>query len=638
MIKADFVRAFSGEKLPFFQELRAKHPNALVEVTITYEEVVSGTHVEKILSISHRWMEPTQPDPDGEQLKAIKAFLGSSKGEQIELVWIDGSCMPQDQPQGSRTPQDTADFKIVLSQVCRAFRAAPLFSPLAHSSYHLPVCLRAQVNMLFLGTSVLILLDLSYVSRFWTQFEAWLSMQFATPNGLKSAIGTATVRHHIVCIQNAAEQSELYTKALTTSWADKTPLQAHDFLSKPDVTVTNASDKEGQLPKIKALDATVQGAFQAIDAQLQQRVIASAEVVARTKAALEAFESENDVQAGERNPLKAAAVQAEREAAAARATKEKHAQAIAHGVIPMVMEREEGRRIVEEARKAEAEAKAAKERAVAEARAAKERAAAEKREANAARTSQFQDGPCKECCMPLACCCVSADGNKVYGCVPTKYDYWLPLCLHTCLCPQQGGSPCPSGHNELKCADYFLFPLFNNACCTCIQEPGMCIQGYSHESCFRKPKRDSNPHPARPAPASPRAPASCLTVIAVAIFVVRAHSTSGTGNGRERRARAHLLETGRRAAPSTARAGGRAHTRPVAAAPRPVPHTAAQSSPVAPHDACAFLMMHLWEFLSSHLWLDCRGARSHTAYGLTPTDLHSDRRRHAHRQASDIIQ
>ena len=35
----------------------------------------------------------------------------------------------------------------------------------------------AQVNMLYLGTTVLILLDLSYVSRFWTQFEAWLSMQ-----------------------------------------------------------------------------------------------------------------------------------------------------------------------------------------------------------------------------------------------------------------------------------------------------------------------------------------------------------------------------------------------------------------------------------------------------------------------------
>ena len=40
----------------------------------------------------------------------------------------------------------------------------------------------SNVNMLYLGTTVLILLDLSYVSRFWTQFEAWLGMQMLTPS------------------------------------------------------------------------------------------------------------------------------------------------------------------------------------------------------------------------------------------------------------------------------------------------------------------------------------------------------------------------------------------------------------------------------------------------------------------------
>lgn len=33
------------------------------------------------------------------------------------------------------------------------------------------------VNLLYLGTRVLVLADISYLSRFWTQFEAWLSMQ-----------------------------------------------------------------------------------------------------------------------------------------------------------------------------------------------------------------------------------------------------------------------------------------------------------------------------------------------------------------------------------------------------------------------------------------------------------------------------
>ena len=107
--------------------------------------------------------------------------------------------------------------------------------------------------MLYLGTQVLILLDLSYVSRFWTQFEAWLSMQFATPDGLKSAIGTQNTRHHIVAIQNAVEQAELHEEMLIRSWAEKTPEQAFEFLSKPDVTVTNQSDKEGQLLKLSLI-------------------------------------------------------------------------------------------------------------------------------------------------------------------------------------------------------------------------------------------------------------------------------------------------------------------------------------------------------------------------------------------------
>ena len=130
MIRADFLRTFSGKNLPFFQELRAEHRSAFVEVTISYEEVVLGTHVEKILSISHRWMEPTQPDPDGEQLKAIKAFLVSSAGKRIELVWIDGGSMPQHQPTIglNRSVEDTADFKTMLSQVlCRAFPRTPPF-------------------------------------------------------------------------------------------------------------------------------------------------------------------------------------------------------------------------------------------------------------------------------------------------------------------------------------------------------------------------------------------------------------------------------------------------------------------------------------------------------------------------------
>ena len=100
----------------------------------------------------------------------------------------------------------------------------------------------------------------------------------------------------------------------------------------------------------------------------------------------------------------------------------------------------------------------------------------ERQGANAARTSQFR-GPCKDCCAPLACCCVSADGMKLYGCVPTTYRddgsdklraYVLPLCLHTCLCPQLGGDPCPFDDGFLNVCGNFLA----NTCLCCVQDRG----------------------------------------------------------------------------------------------------------------------------------------------------------------------
>ena len=140
---ANFIRDFKGTKLPFFQEIQKTHPHALQKVTITWGEVVKGTHMQKLLSLSHRWMDAGDPDPDGVQLKALKEFLSSADGKGFLLVWIDAQCMPQDRPEGSRSAEDTESFKTMLG----------------------------NVNMLFLGTSVLVLLDLSYVSRFWVSVD-----------------------------------------------------------------------------------------------------------------------------------------------------------------------------------------------------------------------------------------------------------------------------------------------------------------------------------------------------------------------------------------------------------------------------------------------------------------------------------
>ena len=51
---------------------------------------------------------------------------------------------------------------------------------------------------------MLLLVDLSYLSRFWTQFEAWLAMQHADTGGLRRAQG-AERRENFVPIYNATE-------------------------------------------------------------------------------------------------------------------------------------------------------------------------------------------------------------------------------------------------------------------------------------------------------------------------------------------------------------------------------------------------------------------------------------------------
>ena len=145
-----------------------------------------------------------------------------------------------------------------------------------------------NVDMLYLGASVLCMIDLSYVSRcetdlqlqsshasgappsstasphpplpplrvcrFWTQFEAWLSMQTASRDGLKPA----TEEQRRVTILTILNGNSILGESLRSVWESKTPREAYDILSQADVTVTNQSDKAKQLPKLLALNEQVQ--------------------------------------------------------------------------------------------------------------------------------------------------------------------------------------------------------------------------------------------------------------------------------------------------------------------------------------------------------------------------------------------
>ena len=172
-----------------------------------------------ILFVSNRWETPVQPDVDGEQLKAIKACLEENPG--IKWVWYQYSSMPQ-RIDGidDRTPEEKAEFQLML----------------------------AAIADLFLTAHVLILLDGSYASRFWTLMEAWCSMQTATPEGLRPAT-EAERRYTIKCIHTATDKHD--GEGLVDKVSTMTPEEMYDLLKKPDVNVTNAKDKLAMLPVIQ---------------------------------------------------------------------------------------------------------------------------------------------------------------------------------------------------------------------------------------------------------------------------------------------------------------------------------------------------------------------------------------------------
>ena len=99
-------------------------------------------------------------------------------------------------------------------------------------------------NHLYLGCSVLVLLDLSYQSRFWTQYELWLSLQEGTSDGLVPADPSVS-RSHLVAIHSGTQD---LAESLKKMWRTKNTDQARTTLSARDVKVTNLSDKDVRQP------------------------------------------------------------------------------------------------------------------------------------------------------------------------------------------------------------------------------------------------------------------------------------------------------------------------------------------------------------------------------------------------------
>jgi hypothetical protein len=102
-----------------------------------------------------------------------------------------------------------------------------------------------NIKMLYLSGKVLIFLDQKYMGRFWTQYEAYLSLHNGTPEGLKPKT-LEEVDGDIVFIEMgaAAASDGTVKQSLIATWRERSVAEAVAILYNPDVEVTNLSDKK----------------------------------------------------------------------------------------------------------------------------------------------------------------------------------------------------------------------------------------------------------------------------------------------------------------------------------------------------------------------------------------------------------
>ena len=110
-------------------------------------------------------------------------------------------------------------------------------------------------NYLYLGCTILILVDREYLKRFWTQFEAWVAMRKSSESGLVDVKKDEEKRWVIVApTETNLRAAKKIKELLEESWQTTTVEDAEKTLNQDDIDVTNQKDKEIMLPKLKQLD------------------------------------------------------------------------------------------------------------------------------------------------------------------------------------------------------------------------------------------------------------------------------------------------------------------------------------------------------------------------------------------------
>ena len=157
--------------------------------------------------------------------------------KEIKYVWYDYWCIPQKNPTGEKQSKDYDE---------RTEKQKKAFDRMLE-----------HANVLYLGCKVLILADKTYVSRFWTMFEAWVAMRGASREGLGEEGERRWEVKSPLKANLAVKLEGVLIEELLTATVD----EAVKMLKQPDIEVTNAKDKDTMIGRLKELDEEVRKDF-----------------------------------------------------------------------------------------------------------------------------------------------------------------------------------------------------------------------------------------------------------------------------------------------------------------------------------------------------------------------------------------
>ena len=143
-----------------------------------------------------------------------------------------------------------------------------------------------NVNTLYLGCHVLILVDSSSMSRFWPIIESWFGMQTLTPNGL---VPSQTSERYTVVAILTAKDAGMNQANLEQMVKYKKPEEIFTMCKNPDIGLTNKKDKGPMLEKIQNINKSVVAIYEWLIAAREElsRQRAAAQDAAKAKKAAE---------------------------------------------------------------------------------------------------------------------------------------------------------------------------------------------------------------------------------------------------------------------------------------------------------------------------------------------------------------